>query len=303
MTADSPLHLALASPSFPQELRRAPSPPDDLFLRGRTELLQLRPRVAIVGTRAPTAYGLTQARLFARSLASAGAVIVSGLARGIDEAAHLGALEVGGATIAVLGSGVDRPWPDGDVTQRMIREGLLISEFAPGEGPRRHHFPLRNRLIAGLAQAVVVIEAAQASGSLITARWAVDMGIETYALPGRVDHPMARGCHRLLREGATLVESPAEVVAELGLAAAADVAETHLVDPESASASAREAGEPRGLARAILRALLGETLSLDELIERVGGGGAETLSMLAELELLGAVVRGPGGLYRSGARS
>lgn len=280
-----------------------PSPPDDLFLRGRTDLLRLQPRVAIVGTRAPTAYGQAQARLFARSLASAGAVIVSGLARGIDEAAHQGALDVGGATLAVLGSGVDRPWPDGELTQRMLREGLLVSEFAPGEGPRRHHFPLRNRLIAGLVRAVVVIEAAQASGSLITARWALEMGVDVHALPGRVDHPMSRGCHRLLREGAALVEAPEEIARELGLATAA-LAGCGATNPDESMQGQSLGpvnGEVRGLASTILRALLGETLSLDELIARVDASGAETLSMLAELELRGAVVRGPGGLYRRAA--
>jgi DNA processing protein len=277
------------SPSYPIELSRVPSPPDEIFLRGRHELLARRPRVAIVGTRSPTPYGAAQARHFARVLASAGAVIVSGLARGVDSAAHRGALEVSGATIAVLGSGVDRPWPDGELATRMACEGLLLSEFSPGEGPRRHHFPLRNRLIAGLACSVVVIEAAHASGSLITARWAVDQGKDVYALPGRVDHPMARGCHRLLREGAALIETPEELIAELGLAALG-------VAPTSAEL-APAAVLRSGLARAILRSLIGETLSLDEIIERVGAAPSETLSELADLELSGAVSRSPGGLY------
>jgi DNA processing protein len=218
VSCDRPLLLEQSSPGFPPELRRVPSPPGEIFVRGRLELLARTPRVAIVGTRAPTPYGESQARHFARVLGAAGVVVVSGLARGIDEAAHGGALDVGAASVAVLGSGVDRPWPAGPLAERMLREGLLLSEFAPGEGPRKHHFPLRNRLIAGLSRAVVVIEAAHASGSLITARWAVDMGKDVYALPGRVDHPMARGCHRLLREGAALVETPEELLVELGLA-------------------------------------------------------------------------------------
>ncbi len=289
MDTDRPLLLDPKSPSYPAELTGIPSPPDEIFVRGRLELLSRSPRVAIVGTRAPTPYGESQGRHFARVLASAGAVIVSGLARGIDEAAHRGALDVGGGTIAVLGSGVDRPWPDGDLARRMAREGLLLSEFAPGEGPRRHHFPLRNRIIAGLSRAVIVIEAAHASGSLITARWAIDQGIEVYALPGRVDHPMARGCHRLLREGAALVESPEELLVELGLEAAAQ---------RAAGLAAAPPDQPQGLDRTLLGALVGETLSLDELIARVQAPPTEILSLLAELELRGSVARSPGGLYR-----
>ena len=283
------LLLEPGSPSYPSELTSVPSPPEELFVRGKVELLQRAPRVAIVGTRTPTPYGEAQARHFARVLAGAGAVIVSGLARGIDEAAHRGALDVGGATIAVLGSGVDRPWPEGELARRMAGEGLLLSEFAPGEGPRRHHFPLRNRIIAGLSRAVVVIEAAHASGSLITARWAIDQGRDVYAMPGRVDHPMARGCHRLLREGAALIEAPEELLAELGLAPAAGPARS-----EDVLGSI----DMSVLARSILRALVGETLSLDEIIARIGAPPSEVLSQLAELELGGFVARSPGGLYR-----
>ena len=284
------LLLEPSSPSYPIELTRVPSPPEDIFVRGRVELLLRSPRIAIVGTRTPTPYGETQARHFARVLAGAGAVIVSGLARGIDEAAHRGALDVDGATIAVLGSGVDRPWPDGDLARRMATEGLLLSEFAPGEGPRRHHFPLRNRIIAALSTAVVVIEAAHASGSLITARWAVDQGRDVYALPGRVDHPMARGCHRLLREGAALIEAPEELLVELGLTPGSAAIARSDFSPESETLS--------HLAHSILQALIGETLSLDEIITRVAAPPSETLSQLAELELSGFVARSPGGLYR-----
>jgi DNA processing protein len=284
------LLLEPSSACYPTELTTVPSPPEDVFVRGRVELLQRRPRVAIVGTRTPTPYGESQARHFASVLAGAGCVIVSGLARGIDEAAHRGALDVDGATIAVLGSGVDRPWPDGDLARRMASEGLLLSEFSPGEGPRRHHFPLRNRIIAALSRAVVVIEAAHASGSLITARWAIDQGRDVYALPGRVDHPMARGCHRLLREGAALIEAPEELLVELGLASTQAVSTPIDSRPEVVEMSV--------LSRSILRSLIGETLSLDEIIARIGAPPSETLSQLAELELSGFVARSPGGLYR-----
>jgi len=279
------------SPSWPPELDEIEAAPPELWLRGRTALLARAPRIAIVGTRAPTPYGEAQARRFAQALASAGVPIVSGLARGIDQAAHAGALDCGGATLAVLACGVDRPWPAGELTDRVAREGLVLSEFPPGVAPRRHHFPLRNRLISGLARGVVVIEAAYASGSLITARWAADQGRTVWALPGRVDHPMARGCHRLLREGASLIEEPAEILAELGLASECALG--------SAATDRSRAGAPaNALARDLLTALRGETLGADELAERLGRDTGEVLTALVGLELEGAVVRGPGGLYR-----
>jgi DNA processing protein len=205
---DTRLHILPGSPSWPAGLEQVELPPSELWLRGKTEILKNERRIAIVGSRAPSPYGRDQAHRFARRLASAGLVVVSGLARGIDHAAHEGALAAEGETIAVLGSGVDRPWPAGPLADELARRGLLLSEHAPGEGPRRHHFPLRNRLIAGLSLAVLVVEAAWTSGSLITARWAADLGKTVFVVPGRIDHPMALGIVRLLREGATAVSSP-----------------------------------------------------------------------------------------------
>ena len=257
-------------------------------MRGRIELLERGPRVAIVGSRSPSMYGREQAARFAAALARAGVVVVSGLARGVDASAHQAALDVGGASIAVLGSGVDRPWPSGPLAERMAREGLLLSEFQPGTGPRRHHFPLRNRLISALSSAVLVIEAAWKSGSLITARWALDQGRCVLALPGRVDQPMARGALRLIREGATPVESPAQLLEDVfGLA-----------QPATSSAG-EEATDPH---HPLLAALRGETLSADELAERLGGELAPTLAELARLELDGVLRRGPGGLYSLASR-
>ena len=253
-------------------------------MRGRPELLRAPALVAIVGTRAPTPYGTAQAARFARALAAAGVGVVSGLARGIDEAAHAAALEAGGDTIAVLGSGVDRPWPAGELAERVAREGALVSELEPGTPARRHHFPRRNRLISGLADAVLVIEAAFASGSLITARWAADQGRTVLALPGRVDHPMARGCHRLLREGALLAEDPEDVLRELGLA--------------GPSGAETDRGAEAGPSPEWLTHLRGETLSADELAERSGVPVSELLARLVELELAGRLARGPGGLWR-----
>lgn len=278
------LCIERGSRRWPAELEEIDAPPDELWARGNVAWLDVRPRIALVGTRAPSAYGREQSRRFALELAAAGSVIVSGLARGIDAEAHLGALEVGGGTIAVLGSGVDRPWPAGELAERVLQDGLLLSEFAPGEPPRRHHFPLRNRVISGLSEAVVVIEAAFASGSLITARWAVDQGRQVFAVPGRVDHPMSAGCHRLIREGAELVERPADVLTALGRGAPAPAAEpTPPRDP---------------IARALLDALVGETLAADELSARLARPVTELLPALVELELAARIARGPGGLYR-----
>ncbi len=210
------LHIQAGGPSYPHRLSLIDGAPQSLWASGRLELLeQTRARIAIVGTRAPTPYGTAQAVRFAAAFAKAGVIVVSGLARGVDQAAHMGCLKAGGDTISVLGSGLSRPWPSTPLIGEIERQGLLLSEFEPEQPPRPHHFPLRNRIISGLSDAVVVIEAAEASGSLITARWAADQGRDVFALPGRIDHPMSRGTHKLLREGALLVESPEELLGEL----------------------------------------------------------------------------------------
>jgi len=275
-----PLYLVPGSPHWPEELDSISNPPHELWVRGRLELLERVPRVAIVGSRTPTPYGADQARRFASALAESGVAVVSGMARGVDWHAHEAVLETGGATIAVLGSGVDRPWPQGPLADRLVREGLLLSEYPVGRSPRKHHFPLRNRLISGLSTCVLVIEAAQRSGSLITARWAVDQGREVFALPGRVDHPMSRGCHGLLRAGAQLAESPDDLLAELGLSVRPD--------PDTGQTPDHP----------ILRALEGETLTLHELAQRLGQPGEVVLGQLVELELYDRVARSPGGLFR-----
>lgn len=278
------LHLDPRSSSWPEELRQIDGPPLELWAIGSVELLRPRPRVAIVGTRSPTPYGEAQARRFAFGLAEHGIVVVSGLARGIDQCAHRAALDAGGGTIAVLGSGVDRPWPDGETARRVADDGLLLSEFAPGQPPRRHHFPRRNRVISALGAAVLVVEAAHASGSLITARWAADQGRTVFALPGRVDHPMSRGCHRLLREGASLVESPEELAREMEWAL-----------PQAP----REEPKPTS---PVVDALLGDTLTAEEVARQTSKDLPAVLTELVELELRGIVVRAPGGLFRLAQR-
>ena len=275
---DRPLRLCPRAAPWPSELDDIEAPPEELWVRGSVEVLTHRPRIAIVGTRTPSPYGEAQAERFARELCAAGFSIVSGLARGIDARAHEAALEAGGKTVAVLGCGVDRPWPAGPLCERIAREGALLSEFGPGTPPRRHHFPLRNRLISGLSVAVLVVEAAEKSGSLITARWAADQGRCVFALPGRVDHPMSRGGHALIREGATLVRDPQELLGELGLE------ETKAVAPRRRSA--------------LLRALEGETRTAEELARTTGRELGVILAELAADELAGRVRRSPGGLYQ-----
>ena len=265
--------LTPGTSAWPAELDELEAPPAALWARGRLEILAERPRVALVGTRAPSPYGLAQAERFARALARRGVVVVSGLARGIDQAAHAAALEVGGSTVAVLGNGVDDPWPRGPLTRRLLAEGLVLSEYPPGTSPRRHHFPRRNRLLSGLSTAVVVLEAARASGSLITARWAADQGRAVYALPGRVDHPMSAGTHRLLREGASLIEAPEELFGE-------------------------EATPDPGPLPPVLAPLRGETRTAGELAAVLGRDVADLLAELVTLELEGRCRRGPGGLWR-----
>jgi DNA processing protein len=278
------LRLEPGCSSWPTGLDLIDGPPGALWAAGNLEWLSQPRRVAIVGTRAPSPYGETQAERFASVLVENGVVIVSGLARGIDSAAHRAALDGGGGTIAVLGCGVDRPWPAGELAERVRSDGLLLSEFEPGTAPRRHHFPLRNRLISGLSTAVLVVEAAGASGSLITARWAADQGRDVFALPGRVDHPMCRGCHRLIREGATLIESPDELLSELGW---------NVVAPTAPSAH-----RPSKL----LTVLTGETLTAGEIARRLAIPIGEALVEIVRLELAGRLARAPGGLYRRTAR-
>ena len=279
------LKIESGGPTWPQALETIDAPPEALWLRGDEGAISRLRFVAIVGSRSPTPYGLEQARRFAMNFAANGVVVVSGLARGIDAAAHAGALDAGGETIAVLGCGVDRPWPKGEITRRVLEQGLLMSEYAPGTDPRPHHFPLRNRLISGLSSGVLVIEAAARSGSLITARWAADQGREVFAVPGRVDHPMSRGAHKLLREGAALVEEPGEVLSELF--------EGRYTHDE----------EPLTRGDDVLTELTRGERTADELSAATGIEVRALLARLVEGELAGLVARGPGGLYRLTRRS
>lgn len=210
--------IRLGSPRFPALLAQIPNPPDQIWIRGDLSICD-RPAVAVVGARAASRAGLALAEEIAGDLVRAGLVVVSGLARGIDSAAHAAALDAGGATVAVLGTGIDRVYPaeHRELSQRIERYGLLVSEFPPGSPPEVSHFPRRNRIISGLSRAVVVIEAAEKSGSLITARLAADQGRDVMVVPGQVPGGRNRGAHALIRDGAKLVESAVDILQELGI--------------------------------------------------------------------------------------
>lgn len=297
--------VAFDDPAFPAPLHEIGAPPAALFVAGDATLLW-RPQVAIVGSRSASAAGKAHARTFARALAQAGFAVTSGLADGIDGAAHAGALEVDGHTLAVIGTGPDLVYPrkHRELSAQIAARGALVSEFPPGTAGKSDHFPRRNRLISGLSLGVVVVEASLQSGSLITARLAADQGREVFALPGSIQNPLARGCHRLIRDGARLVEDPAEVIAELAPFAAAQGERLRArLEPalrESGGAGATppaEGGRHRDPDYARLLAALGhDPASLDELAAHSGLTIAALSSMLLVLELEGEV-NGRGGRY------
>jgi len=221
---DDPEHHVVAwdDSDYPQALLDIGHAPPVIFFVGQRALLN-RPALAIVGSRHATPQGHANAREFAKALATAGLTIVSGLALGIDAAAHEGALGTDASTLAVIGTGADRIYParNRELARRIARTGGILSEFVPGTPARKENFPRRNRLISGLARGVLVVEATFSSGSLITARWAGEQGREVFAIPGSIHSPFARGCHKLIREGAKLVETAQDVLTELGIGAPA----------------------------------------------------------------------------------
>jgi len=278
--------VCLADPDYPRLLLDTADPPPVLFAIGRRELLN-RPALAIVGSRNATQQGAANAEAFAGALARSGVTIVSGLALGIDAAAHRGALDADSdaGTIAVVGTGVDVTYPASNraLTQRIRSEGLVISEFPLRTPAIAHNFPRRNRIIAGLARGVLVVEAALRSGSLITARLAAEAGRDVFAIPGSIHSPLAKGCHRLIREGAKLVESAHDIAEDLGLERAPGVAPT--------------TAEPGPHAE--LLALLGhDPVDLDTLAARSGRAAGTLAAALLELELTQDVERLPGNRYQ-----
>jgi DNA processing protein len=279
---------------FPPQLETIPQPPAALFVAGDPAAL-LAPQIAIVGARSATAQGLANARDFARTLSRAGLVVTSGMADGIDGAAHVAALESGGQTVAVIGTGPDLVYPrkHRDLAARIEQSGAIVSEFPPGTEARPDHFPRRNRLIAGLSLGTLVVEAGLQSGSLITARLATEAGREVFALPGSIHNPLAKGCHRLIRDGARLVETAAEVIEALAPAAQAQGAGLRArLEADEAPDGPSPDGNDRGRDPdyiSLLAALGDAPASLDELAERTRLAPAALSSMLLLLELEGAV--------------
>ncbi|MFB9067408.1 DNA-processing protein DprA [Pseudofulvimonas gallinarii] len=294
---------------YPALLRDTARPPLALFVRGDPGLLW-QPQLAIVGSRNPTAGGRDNALAFATALARSGVVITSGLAGGVDSAAHEGALR-GGRTIAVVGTGPDVVYPAGNaaLAERIAGSGAIVSEFAPGTPPRPEHFPRRNRLIAGLSLGTLVVEAALRSGSLITARLATEAGREVFALPGSIHNPMARGCHRLIRDGARLVETAGEILEELKPMAArlAERLRDTLAADAAVQDTAGDAGNSAGrLAdpdyQRLWDALGHDPQPVDALAERTGLTVADISSMLLIMELDGLITVGANGRYGRAGR-
>ena len=283
---------------FPAHLREIPVPPDRLWVRG-TLVDEDSLAIAIVGSRLATPFGLELAERLAGDLAARGITVVSGLARGIDSAAHRGALEAGGRTIAVLGGGVDVVYPPENrrLAARIAERGAVVSQFAPGAPALAHHFPVRNRIIAGLALGVVVVEAAEQSGTLITAGHAGDLGREVMAVPGRAGAPTSRGTHRLIRDGAALVEGWEDVVALLPARWRACVAAVPLAPAGDPPAP------PSGSNEDSLLAFIGtEPVTMEELIERSGLAASRAAARLLALELEGRVRQLPGKRFVRPAR-
>lgn len=297
--------VTLGDLRYPQALLDTEDPPLLLYLMGPASLLQHQPFpsdrcLAVVGSRNPTAQGAENARLFARALCGADLTIVSGLALGVDAAAHEGALEAAtsagamAATIAVVGTGLDRVYPrkNLDLAHRIAAHGLIVSEYPLGTPPLPGNFPKRNRIISGLSQGTLVVEAALASGSLITARMAAEQGREVFAIPGSIHAPQSRGCHALIRQGAKLVESAQDVLEELKIPATTVPGLPHEGANAPGAAASDETEGP------VLAALGYDPMGLDALIARTGMDASTLQVALLELELDGRIARLPGGLFQ-----
>ena len=281
--------VTLGDPEYPPLLLQTADPPLLLHVHGRVELLQAM-SVAVVGSRHPSPQGADNARAFAAHLSRAGWTIVSGLALGIDSAAHEGALDGAGSTVAVLGTGLDRIYPARHhaLAHRVAAQGLLVSEFPIGTPPLRENFPMRNRIIAGLSQGTLVVEAAVRSGSLITARMALESGRDVFAIPGSIHSPQSRGCHALIKQGAKLVDAADDVLSELR----APGSTSAVIDASVGFATAPAPGDP------LLEALGHDPVSLDALLARTGLPTPMLNARLLELELDGHLARLPGGLFQ-----
>jgi DNA processing protein len=275
--------ITLADAEYPPQLLQTPDPPTVLYIKGRAELLS-RPILAVVGSRNGTPQGIANAESFARTLSQAGLTIVSGLALGIDSAAHRGGLAGAGSTVAVIGTGADRVYParNRELARRIAVEGVIVSEFALGTPALASNFPRRNRVISGLGRGVLVVEAAERSGSLITARLAAEQGRDVFAIPGSIHSPLSKGCHLLIRQGAKLVDDARDILDELALPGA-DTRPTH-----AASGQGND-----------LLALMGfDPCDMDALADRSGLAADQLAAILLQLELDGRVATLPGGRFQ-----
>lgn len=277
--------VTLGDPRYPAALIDTADPPLLLYAQGRFDLLQAQ-AIAIVGSRSPTPQGSENARAFASHLSQGGLTVVSGLAMGVDAAAHAGGLEGAASTIAVVGTGLDRVYPKRNLglAHRIAAKGLIVSEYSLGMPPLAPNFPQRNRIIAGLARGTLVVEAAVQSGSLITARMANEAGRDVFAIPGSIHSPQSRGCHALIKQGAKLVETAQDILEELRW--------------PDASAGAASTEAPPADGDPLLAALGFDPVTLDALVARTGSSPAEASVRLLELELDGQVARLPGQLFQ-----
>lgn len=280
--------IPLGDPRYPGALLHTADPPLLLYSQGDTRWLSAPHSIAIVGSRHATPQGLAHARAFAATLSEAGVTVVSGLALGIDAAAHDGALGHPGSTVAVVATGLDQVYPrrHADLARRVVASGLVISEQPIGAPPLPAHFPQRNRLIAGLTRGTLVVEAALASGTLITARLAAECNRDVFVIPGSIRSPQAEGCHALIKQGAQLVDSPQEILTELGLA------------PVAGQPMPRPRPRTGGDSDPLLSALAFDPVDLDTLCRRTGQPGHLLSGRLLELELAGTIARLPGQRYQ-----
>ena len=292
---EAPNHhiIDVESADFPELLQQIPGPPALLYVVGNLDALHL-PALAVVGSRNPTRGGIQNAYEFSSHLARSGFCIVSGLAHGIDTAAHDGALDAGATTVAFLGHGIDRVYPaeNRELAHRIAEEGALCSEYPLGSPPRRRHFPQRNRLISGLSLGTLVVEAARRSGSLISARLAAEQGREIFAIPGSIHNPLSRGCHQLIKQGAKLVDSAEDIVSELGPLVGHLMQNAEIATPDAPLAAPFDNDY-----ETLLATLSYDPASADQLAEHSGLTIDQVSSMLLILELEGKIQVQAGGRY------
>jgi DNA processing protein len=305
--ADEPSNhiVTLADAAYPKSLLDIPDPPLILYVKGRIELLQ-RPSVAVVGSRNATAQGIANAEKFSEALSEAGLIVVSGLALGIDTAAHNGGLrfagEHGGSTIAVIGTGADSVYPARNraLAHRIAESGCIVSEYPLGMPAIAANFPRRNRIISGLARGVLVVEAAAQSGSLITARMAAEQGRDVFAIPGSIHSPLSKGCHQLIKQGAKLVESAQDILEELrydnGTWRVQQFTQKQAHIEKAAPAAASTSKDP--VVDQLLTALGFDPVAADTLAQRCNLDAATLNAQLLTLEMAGLLEMLPGGLYR-----